>query len=246
MTASRSHRLTINESLRRKFRAVETMAQKIAHETNNYYGILQGYISLIEVQLKDDEKLGEMLNPMKEALRSGITLNKRLATFYSSADVMGAEMDLAAALTDVCATFSREQEFVVAVLAEEALPSVYLDEPSLRHLAGDLCLLAKVTGTVPARLELAPRQLDEEAIASMVLPGRPGDYVRLQTRIFLADYPQQEETEFLNPFAFDTGEPNGLGLAPLYGTLRNHGGNLDVTLDGDSLTLALYFPVQRT
>ncbi len=245
MTAPTNNRITINESLRRKYHAVETMAQNIAHDTNNYYGIIQGYISLIEVQKKDDEKLGEMLHPMKEALRSGIALNKRLATFYRTTDVMGAETDLVAALKDVCTTFSREQGFVVEVLAEEALPSVYLDEPSLRHLAGDLCLLAKVTGTVPARLELAPRQLDEEAIASMVLSGRPGDYVRLQTRIFLANYPQQEETEFLNPFAFDTGEPNGLGLAPLYGTLRNHGGNLDVTLDGDNLTLALYFPAQR-
>ncbi len=132
------------------------------------------------------------------------------------------------------------------MVADEALPPVYLEETSLRQLAGDLCLLAKATGTKPASLELAPRQLDEAAIASMVLPGRPGDYVRLQTSISLADYPQQEETEFLNPFVFDTGEPSGLGLAPLYGTLKNHGGNLDVTLDGDGLTLALYFPAQRT
>ncbi len=241
-----SNQITINESLRRKYRAVETMAKKIAHETNNYYGIIQGYISLIELQLKDEKKLLEMLDPMKEALRSGINLNKRLASFYRTTDVMGADTDLVAALTDVCATFSRDQEFVIELLAEDMLQPLYLDEPSLRHLAGDLCLLAKATGTEPARLELASRQLDEAAIASMVLAGSPGNYVRLQTSISLTDYPQEEETEFLNPFVFDTGEPSGLGLALLYGTLKNHGGNLDVTLDGDSLTLALYFPAKRT
>lgn len=49
----------------------------------------------------------------------------------------------------------------------------------------------------------------------------------------------------MNPFAFDTGEPISLGLALIYGILRNHEGNLEVSVDHAQLALRLYFPLQR-
>ncbi len=245
MSDASENLISLNESIRRKFDAAGLMAQKIAHETNNYYGIIQGYISLMEMQLNANDKLAQMLIPIKEALHSGIQLNKRLAAFYGSTNIMGADVDLVAAVKDACATFSRAGDLAVEVTVKEELPPVYLDEPAVQSLLRDLCLLLKVTGTSPAALILSRAQLDEGTIAGMVLDSQPGSYACVQATISLSDYDQPEATAFMNPFAFDTGDPMSLGLALIYGILRNHEGNLDVSVDHAQLALRLYFPFQR-
>ncbi len=242
MNTSLDNQVTLNESIRRKVHALQTMAQKIGHDTNNYYGILQGYISMLEMKLEDDKNLRKFLPPMKEALQSGIDLNKRLAEFYRPGQVMITDVDLAAAAREVCATFARDREFTMEVIVSGELKPVPLNEAAIRSLVGDLCLLAKETGTSPAQMELAPAELEEEAIAAMVLESRPGPYLRLRITISLADYPQEEETEFLNPFALEQDYSSGLGLALLHNTLQNHGGNLDVASQNKYITLNLYFP----
>ncbi len=236
------NQVTLNESIRRKIHALQTMAQKIVHDTNNYYGILQGYLSLLEMKSADDENLCKFLPPMKDALQSGIDLNKRLAKLYRLSQEMVTEVDLASVAREVCAAFAQEHDITVEVIVSGKQKPILLNEPTIRALVGDLCLLVEKSGTSPAQLELAPSELEEEAIAAMVLESQPGPYVCLRTTISLAEYPQEEDTEFLNPFAFEPDDSSGLGLALLYNTLQNHGGNLDITSRDKCLTLNLYLP----
>jgi len=242
LNTSLDNQITLNESIRRKVHALQTMAQKIVHDTNNYYGILQGYISMLEMKSKDDENLRKFLPPMKEALQLGIDLNKSLAEFYRPGYQMITNVDLTAAVREVCATFAQSQKFTVHVVVSGELKPVLLNEAAIRSLVGDLCLLAKVTGTSPAQMELTPVELEAEDIVAMVLESQPGPYLRLCMAISLANYPQEEETEFLNPFALKPDHTSGLGLALLYTTLQSHGGNLNVVSRDKYVTLNLYFP----
>lgn len=234
--------ITLNESIRRKVHALQTMVQKIVHDTNNYYGILQGYLSLLGANLADDENLRKFLSPMEEALRTGIALNKRLAEYYRASQVMLVDVDLAAVVGEACSAFAREHDFAVDLSVASDLEPLLLEETAVRSLVANLCLLAKETKTSPACLELAPIELEEKDIAAMVLDSQPGPYVRLQTTVSLAGYSQEEETEFLNPFAISIDHAKDLGLALLFSTLLNNGGNLDVAIQDQCITLAIYFP----
>ncbi len=242
MKASLDNQVTLNESIRRKIHALQTMARKIVHDTNNYYGILQGYLSLLKMKSADDENLRKFLPPMMEALQSGIDLNKRLAEFYRPSLEMVIEVDLASVTREVCAIFAQEHDFPVEVIVSGKPKPIHLNEPAIRALVGDLCLLAMKSGTSPAKVELAPVELDEAAIAAMVLDCQLGPYLCLRTTISLADYPQEEDTEFFNPFALEQDYHSGLGLALLCNILRNHGGNLDIASRDRHLTLNIYFP----
>ncbi|MFB0515287.1 MAG: hypothetical protein ACETWG_01635 [Candidatus Neomarinimicrobiota bacterium] len=239
---STDYRITLNESIRRKIHALQTMVRKIVHETNNYYSILQGYVSLLEIQLADKEDLRKFLPPMDEALRAGIKLNERLAGLYQARQIMVAETDFAGLVGEVCAGFAREQNFTVAVAVEGDLEPIPLEEPAVRALVTNLCHLAKETNTTPASITLCPVELDEKALMPMIFDSRSGPYICLRMAISLADYSQEEETEFLNPFALDPDSTRDLGLPLLFNTLRNHGGNLDVALQNECITLAIYFP----
>ncbi len=237
--------VSLNQALRRKDHALRQLIQKVVHDSNNYYGVFQGYISLMEMSSLDKEVLGKYLPPMKDALQCGIKLNTCLAAYYRVALPMRIEMDLSALANEVCAQQAAEHNFTVTVTAQEDLPPVLVEEPAVRSLLANLCLLAEETATVAASWRLDSRRLDAAQLAGMVLDSQPGDYLRLQLTIMTTNFDQEEVTEFLNPYKISLDRNTDLGLGMLLPVLRNHGGNLDLALKGEQLILAIYFPVRR-
>ena len=242
--ASNRTSISLNESISRKVHALQTLMRKLVHDTNNYYGIIQGYVSLLEARPGDEAAARKYLPPIKEALQEGIALNRRLAAFYRSDPGVMTETDPADTVREVCATYAGEHGFSMEVKVRGDLEPVMLNGPSLRSLVANLCFLVEKTRTIPAVLELETVQLDAKQIGGMALDSPPGGYLRLQTSVSLAEYSQEEETELLNPFALDPVDPKDMGLSLIYSSVLSHGGNLDVTLRDKLLTLALYYPQQ--
>ncbi|MCH7497524.1 MAG: thioredoxin fold domain-containing protein [Candidatus Marinimicrobia bacterium] len=119
-------------------------------------------------------------------------------------------------------------------------------EPRVREFLKEIAPTEADQAVEDAASMLATRHWAEaEERYRVVLDSQPGSYACVQATISLSDYDQPEATAFMNPFAFDTGEPMSLGLASIYGILRNHEGNLDVSVDHAQLALRLYFPLQR-
>ena len=234
--------ITLNESIRRKVLALQSLARKIAHDTNNFYSVLQGYISLIEMKVTTEQELQKFLLPMKDAIDSGIALNRVLATYYRPAQVMVVPVDLAQLANEECENFKKTHEFIVKAIVEGQLKLVTLEEPAIRSVVRNLCLLAQVTKTPQARLELSAAELDEDTLKGMVLESRAGPYICMRLTVSLVDYPQQEETEFLNPFALTLDQKKDPGPAMIFQVMQNHGGNLDITSQDRKLTMSLYFP----
>ncbi len=234
--------ITLNESIRRKVQAVQALARKIAHDTNNFYSVLQGYISLMEMRPASDQEFQKFLPPMKDAIDSGVALNRVLATYFRPAQVMVAPVDLALLAREECENFKQTYKFTVQAIVEGPLEPVSLEEPAVRSMVRNLCLLAQATKTPKARLELSTAELDDDSIKGMVLESRSGSYICMRLTVTLADYPQQEETEFLNPFVLSLDPKKDPGPAMIYQVMQNHGGNLDITSQDPKLTVALYFP----
>ena len=234
--------ITLNESVRRKVQALQAFARKIAHDTNNFYSVLQGYISLIEMSVTSDRDLQKFLLPMKDAIDSGIALNRALAIYYRAAQVMVVPVDLAQLASEECEKFNETYKFPVKVIVEGQLKPVTVEEPAIRSVVRNLCLLAQVTKTPKARLELSIAELDEDTLKGMVLESRSGSYLCMRLTVTLVDYPQQEETEFLNPFALTLDQKKDPGPAMIFRVMQNHRGNLDITSQDQKLTVSLHFP----
>ena len=244
---SRQPCLTLNESIRARFEALQCMARRIVHDGNNYYGILQGYISLLEANLSGHEMVDKYLPPMKEALQSGIDFNKQLAVFYRESQPMVAEIDLPLVVREVCEHCRRELDLEVEVVTGNGPDRVSVDEPLFRILIENLCKLALHTQTRPARLNVSWIRLAGNDIQTMVFDGSPGMYAEISMQFSLAQHTPDAVINCLNPFAFndETSNSRDLGLALLYNHLRNHQGNLDISHDGDSLRIALFYPERK-
>jgi hypothetical protein len=240
--ASHEHSLTLNESICTRFQALQGMARRIVHDANNYYGIIQGYISLIEANLPRHEMIDKYLPPMKEALQSGIDFNKRLAAFYRESQPMVAEIDLPLVVQEVCEAFRREHDFTVDVRTVKAPGLVALDEPVFRILIDSLCKLAQHTRTLPALITIDQVELPEKDIRAMVFESHPGLYAAVTVELSLEQNTPETVIACLDPFALNSESPKDLGLALLYNHLRNHSGNLNVGHRGDTITLTLFYP----
>lgn len=237
--------MSLNQALRGKDYALCQLIRKVVHDSNNYYGVFQGYISLLEMSSLDKGVLGKYLPPMQDALQSGIKLNTSLAAYYHVAPPMRIELDLSALANEVCARQAAEHNFTVTVTAQKDLPPVSVEEPTVSALLANLCLLVEETATVDARFLLDSQQLDAAQLAGMVLDGQPGGYIRLQLTIMTTKFDQEEVTEFLNPYKISPNRNTDLGLGLLLPVLRNHGGNLDLSSNDKQLTLAIYLPLSR-
>ena len=234
----------LNLLVRYKYHALRKLLQKVVHDTNNYFGVFQGYISLLEMTMEDNQVLEKYLPPMKDALQSGIGLNTLLSRYYRVAPPMLIQVDLTALAKEVCKQHTTEHNFTVTVVAEESLPAVPLEEPAVRQILVELCRLAQDTGTSGASMLFDSQRLEAHELAGMVLESIPGDYIRLQLTVATDKFEQEEVTEFLNPFALNQSIKADLGLGLLVPMLRNHGGTLDLSLVNERLTLALHFPAK--
>lgn len=243
--SSRQYRLTLNESLRTRFQALQGLARRIVHDTNNYYGILQGYISLLEANLTGHEMIDKYLPPMKEALETGIDFNKRLAEFYRESQPIVAAVDLSLVAREVCEAYRREHDIEVDINTENAPGSVAIDEPIFRILINGLCKLARHTQTRPARITIDRVELPATDIRAMVFESHPGIYAVVSAEFSLEQNTPEEVVACLNPFGFNSENCGDLELALMYNHLQNHHGNLDVTHQGDFLRIALFYPERK-
>ena len=73
--------ITLNESVRRKVQALQAFARKIAHDTNNFYSVLQGYISLIAMSVTSDRDLQKFLLPIVNVLHAQLREHKTIEFF---------------------------------------------------------------------------------------------------------------------------------------------------------------------
>jgi len=221
--------------------ALRKFAQKIAHDTNNYYGVIQGYVSLLEMQMKDDERVAKCLDPIKSALDSGIKLNKQISSLYRTTDIMVVRENLAELVKSTTAEFAAANNYIVDVNGETE--EVLLEVPVATKLIKDLCMLAKTAGNPKATFVLDSVTLSEDEAARMILDAPAGKFVQITFEINTAEMEQNDETLLFNPFNTSADDSNDLGVGGIFGILRNHGGNLDMASNDQTMIIKIYFPV---
>ncbi len=236
----KSAQISLNESIARKDLALRKFAQKIAHDTNNYYGVIQGYVSLLEMLDIDDEDMTKYLVPIKSAVNSGIALNQQISSLYRSANIMVVTRNLADLVRAAAAEFVAGNDYTVDV--DGTTGELQLDAPAVTELINDLCTLAKTAGNPKASFVLASVTLTEDDTANMILDSLAGKFAEITFKIDTAKMDQDDETKFFNPFIIAATGSKELGVGGVFALLRNHHGNIDVTSHDQTMTIKIYFP----
>src|SRR3954470_5207300 len=247
-----TERKSIGEQLKQaqKMEAIGQLTGGIAHDFNNILTIVITNAALLADQIGADqpEIRGELTELQRAALR-GADLIRKLMAFSRKHPVELREMNLADIISDTERALRRllpeSIEISCQVDPDEAF-MVRSDASAVEQILFNLATNARDAMSEGGTLRLGVYRawLDDEHRRTHGW-GRPGEYVvRAVSDTGCAMSPETRARIF-DPF-FTTKEPGkgtGLGMAMVYGLMKQHNGYIGVYSEpGQGTTLRLYFP----
>jgi PAS domain S-box-containing protein len=229
-----------------KLEAVGRLAGGVAHDFNNLLTIISAYCETLGNTLTPQEH-GDAVREIALAAERARTLTSQLLAFGRRAVSEPKVLDLNAAITETARLLVRTiGEHVTLVTRLDATPAyILIDEAQITHLLVNLAVNARDAMGDGGRLTLATSRVPLDAEAAAMFDVAPGPYVRLEVSDTGHGMTPEVRQQVFEPF-FTTkalGEGTGLGLASVYGIVRQSGGAVDVTTaPGQGSTFTVLLP----
>jgi PAS domain S-box-containing protein len=242
------HRLQAELRQVHKMEAVGRLAGGVAHDFNNMLTVILGYAELLTEQIGRDKPIGRDLLEIQAAAERAASLTRQLLAFSRKQVLDITTVDLSAIVRSIEPMLRRllgEQIAIHASLADNLYP-VMGDVMQLEHLLVNLSVNARDAMPNGGVLTIATGNatLDGEFVSTN--PGsRLGEYAALRvTDTGIGMKPEVQQSIF-EPFftTKERGQGTGLGLAAVYGTVKQLGGYIavDSRIDHGS-TFTIYLP----
>lgn len=187
--------------------------------------------SVIEMEIGSDHPLHADVDGIIETCRRGGEMTRNLLGFSRKGKYLRRRLSLNSTVGGVCEILAHtipKNIHVVEDLATD-LDAIEGDPSQLEHVLLNLCINAADAMPAGGELVIETRNVRLESSDLQSAPGlEPGAYVRLVLTDTGVGMPQDVLDKCFEPF-FTTKPPgagSGLGLAMVYGTIRNHGGRV--------------------
>ena len=238
-----------------KMEAIGTLAGGVAHDLNNILAGIVGYPDLLLMELAEDNPLRESIKIIKESGQKAAEIVQDLLTL-ARRGVPGRDI---LNLNDIIRDYWRSPEF-------EILKSLHVDiqfdhrlDDGLLNLAGSRVHIFK---TIMNLVSNAAEAVTQGGSICITTENRyvdqsldryeritEGDYVILQVSDTGVGISAEDRKRIFEPFYTkkEMGRSGtGLGLAVVWGTVKDHNGFVDiVSHPGKGTTFTLYFPASR-
>jgi two-component system cell cycle sensor histidine kinase/response regulator CckA len=231
-----------------KMEAVGHLAGGIAHEFNNYLGIIMGYSDLLEEEEVQSESLRLGLAEIRDATQKASSLTRQLLAFSRKQFIEPSVLDLNASVWDAHKLLRRLIPATVDVIPvlHPDLGKVKADPAQIQQILINLVVNARDAMPQGGKITIETSEvvLDEE-FASRHLDVLAGDYIMLSVSDTGEGIDAETLTHIFEPF-FTTkkaGKGTGLGLSTTYGIVKQSGGHITAaSVRGRGTTFRIYFP----
>ncbi len=241
------------ESQLRQVQKLESIGQLtggIAHDFNNLLSVIIANVELIVADIGDDvgAETRESLAELGAAARSGAAMVRKLLGFSRRAELRFEPVDLAAVVGDAVAMLRRTipEHVKIQTAADADAGAVLADVGALHQVLINLANNARdaMPNGGGLRIEVAPSEITEKFVRERGW-GTVGRYARISVRDSGTGMDAATLAKAFDPF-FTTkpaGVGTGLGLAMVYGLVKQHGGFVDLaSTPGQGTTVSVYLP----
>jgi PAS domain S-box-containing protein len=232
-----------------KMEAIGALAGGIAHDFNNLLQAILGYAGLL-CRFKDhDESDYEMLHRILVTAKRGGELTNQLLTFSRRVASRRRPFDLNLGVREMIKLLERTipKMIEIKVTLAEDLKIVNVDPGQMEQVFMNLSLNARdaMSGGGTLVIETSNVTLDEEFCRDH-LGARVGEYVLISVSDTGHGMDHRILAHIFEPFftTKEVGKGTGLGLAMVYGIVKNHDGYITCSSEPDKGTrFKIYLPV---
>ena len=243
-------RKKLEEQLRQsqKMEAIGKLAGGIAHDFNNLLKAILGYAELVMAELDDGHPLLPKVAEIRKAGERAASLTRQLLAFSRKQVLQPKVLKLNSIVENMENMLSRligENVELVTVL-NESTGRVKADPGQIEQVIMNLAINARDAMPAGGRLsiETANVSLDESYVQTH-RGVQPGPYVMLAIADTGSGMSSEVQSHLFEPF-FTTKEKDkgtGLGLATVYGIVKQSGGDIWVYSEpGKGTTIKIYLP----
>ncbi len=231
-----------------KMESVGTLAGGIAHDFNNVLTVIVGYGEMLKLRIANDPK---SMSDLEEILRSAeraSVLTRQLLTFARRQVIDPTNLDLNEVMTGLVKLLRKvtREDIEIKTFLAEGLPTIRADQGQVEQVLMNLTLNARdaMPGGGQLVVETQDTWLDEEYVKQYPYM-KAGRYAVLSVSDTGIGMDEETRERIFEPF-FTTKGPDkgtGLGLAMVYGIVKQHNGFIHVYSEpGKGTTFRIYFP----
>lgn len=231
-----------------KMESVGRLAGGVAHDFNNLLTVILGHAELALMQLKPSEPLVADLVEIRQAAERSAALTQQLLAFARKQTIAPRILDLNEVVENILKMLKRliGEDIRLAWLPGSNLWPVKIDPSQIDQILANLCVNARdaIKDIGKITIETRISTFDDEYCTDH--PGyAAGDYVMLAVSDNGCGMDSETISHVFEPF-FTTkglGEGTGLGLATVYGIVKQNSGFINIYSEpGQGTTFRIYFP----
>ncbi len=231
-----------------KMEAIGRLTAGIAHDFNNLLTVITGFAELLKANLPEGQPARVYADRVLSAGRRATELVSKLTAFSRRQAMQSRALNLNEVLANNETMLRRAlgENVTVEILAAPNLWSVEADPSQIEQVIFNLAINAR--DAMPDGGWLTIETSNVTFTEARLVRGEPmpaGEYVRLLVRDTGCGMSDEIKSHLFEPF-FTTkplGQGTGLGLATIYGIIRQSGGYIEVdSAPGRGTTFLIYLP----
>jgi len=216
-----------------KFEAIGKLAGGIAHDFNNVLGAILGWAELSESLAAADSKLVKNLRIIEEQARKGAGLTRQLLAFARRQHLESRVLDLNQSVAEVAALLEKVIGKDIELRTDLApdLSTVRADPTQIEQVLMNLCVNARDALPHGGFLSLSTHNVEYGDDYRRNYPYvQPGRFVQIRVTDTGSGMDKSVLDHIFEPFftTKEKGKGTGLGLATVYGIVKQHGGFIHV------------------
>jgi two-component system, cell cycle sensor histidine kinase and response regulator CckA len=231
-----------------KMEAVGRLAGGVAHDFNNILGVITGYSEISLERLEPEHQVARNIRKIKAAADRAVLLTRQLLAFSRQQIVYPRIIDLNAVVQGMADMLQRLVGDDVSLAVRPTIPlgGIKADVGQIEQVLMNLAVNARDAMPDGGPIIIETRNVDlDESYQRKHEPVRPGPYVMLSMSDSGCGMDDTTKASIFEPFftTKEVGKGTGLGLATVYGIVKQSAGYIWVYSElGKGTTFKVFFP----
>ena len=234
-----------------KMEAIGTLAGGIAHDFNNLLTVVMGFSELLLAEKDEKHPEYDDLQKIFHAAKNGAELVQRLLMFSRKSEPKPVPMSLNKQIVQVEKLLRRTIPKMIDIHLDLSpdLPDINADPSQIEQVLMNLAVNARDAMPDKGNLTVKTEALTlDEEYCRLHVEANPGEYVLLEVSDTGHGMDKETVEHIFEPFftTKEMGRGTGLGLAMVYGIVKQHNGHITVYSEvGKGTAFRVYLPAYR-